>query len=242
MKKYSFILLGIFITQFSFGQIKSGEITYKVRPPQELKNYRDTTDMNPIIKDVVLKSFAKAKKTVPYLSYTLTFNTKEAFFKTPRFMNNDNGLNLTDATYQASAFGDYYTNTEKDLRLHQFRSINNKWLVQSKIEDLHWHISQETKTIKGYVCKKATTTVRFNFKVDGTITAWFCPELPFHYGPIGLSGLPGLILGVERRNYFIYADDINFSKKDRKIKKPTKGKSVTEDGYFKEEEKFMPSR
>ena len=62
---------------------------------------------------------------------------------------------------------------------------------------------------------------------------WFAKDLPFSFGPLGMVGLPGMILGYERSKYFIYADNIKLSENNKKITPPKKGEKVTMD-YIRE--------
>ena len=55
-----------------------------------------------------------------------------------------------------------------------------------------WQIKNETMTIVGYGCQKATCIFR-----GRNYTAWFTVDIPISQGPWKFSGLPGLILKVE---------------------------------------------
>ena len=55
----------------------------------------------------------------------------------------------------------------------------------------NWQISNETQTIVGYQCQKATCSFR-----GRNYTAWFAVDIPLSYGPWKFCGLPGLILKV----------------------------------------------
>jgi len=55
-----------------------------------------------------------------------------------------------------------------------------------------WDISKERKIIAGFNCIKAVSNVRNN-----KIIAWFTTEIPINYSPLGLYGLPGLVLQAE---------------------------------------------
>lgn len=68
-----------------------------------------------------------------------------------------------------------------------------------------WRMEEGEKTIAGYVCKKATRT---HGEGGREITAWYAPKLPIGHGPDTLNGLPGLILGVESKNYTIMAHKV----------------------------------
>lgn len=57
------------------------------------------------------------------------------------------------------------------------------------LEQESWQLKQDTMTIGGYQCQKAT--IVFGGR---TWTAWFAPEIPIYDGPYKFSGLPGLIL------------------------------------------------
>jgi len=68
----------------------------------------------------------------------------------------------------------------------------------------NWTITNETKTIKGYLCKKATTN-SIEIEPDdpgyyGLVTAWFTEEIPLPTGPDRYCELPGLILEIEYEN------------------------------------------
>lgn len=52
-----------------------------------------------------------------------------------------------------------------------------------------WSVSDETQTIAGYLCQKATCSFR-----GREYTAWFSMAIPVSNGPWKLGGLPGLIL------------------------------------------------
>ena len=67
----------------------------------------------------------------------------------------------------------------------------------------NWELHNETKMIDGYLCYKATNINRVEngIKVfNHPVTAWYCPKLPYSYGPNGYSNLPGLILELQVRN------------------------------------------
>lgn len=55
----------------------------------------------------------------------------------------------------------------------------------------NWKLVDETKIINTINCKKAEVT----FKGRNWI-AWYSPEIPFPYGPMKFSGLPGLIVKI----------------------------------------------
>lgn len=67
---------------------------------------------------------------------------------------------------------DYYTYTENS------RSVA-------------WNLVEETDTICGYMCKKATGVYG-----GRTWTAWYAPEIPVAFGPWKLCGLPGLVMAA----------------------------------------------
>ena len=54
-----------------------------------------------------------------------------------------------------------------------------------------WKISQDTASILGYPCQKATVNFR-----GRTYTAWFSTDIPINDGPWKFMGLPGLILKI----------------------------------------------
>lgn len=106
-----------------------------------------------------------------------------------------------------------------------------------------WEILNETKEIDGFTAYKAKTVITiknpagyFNFPV----VAWFCPELPYSYGPLYFDGLPGLILQLKYKAGTYEVTKINL-KSDLKIdlKLFNQHKKLSSDEYIKYfDEKF----
>ena len=79
--------------------------------------------------------------------------------------------------------------------------FGEKYTVKSTINS-NWKITQETKEIMGYKCYKAigekvVVNSAGTFKND--IIAWFCPQLPYQFGPMGYGKLPGLIFELQTK-------------------------------------------
>lgn len=64
-----------------------------------------------------------------------------------------------------------------------------------KVPPQDWVISEDTFTVLGYLCQKATT----HFRGRG-YTAWFTLDIPISDGPWKLYGLPGMILKIIETN------------------------------------------
>ncbi len=62
--------------------------------------------------------------------------------------------------------------------------------------DQKWTLTQETATISGFRCQKATC--RYHGR---DFEAWFTTEVPVRYGPWKFGGLPGLIIKVYDTNH-----------------------------------------
>lgn len=81
----------------------------------------------------------------------------------------------------------YLYRNEKKMFTKQ-RIVNN-YLTEDPIPAIDWKLSNDTLTISGLKCQKATA----HFK-GRDYTAWYCTEIPFSSGPWKLNGLPGLIV------------------------------------------------
>ncbi|MFN3316434.1 MAG: GLPGLI family protein, partial [Raineya sp.] len=65
---------------------------------------------------------------------------------------------------------------------------------------MQWQLSEETKIIQGYECKKATTTFR-----GRSYEVWYAPAIPTNFGPYKFYGLPGLIVFLQdSRKHFTF--------------------------------------
>tara|TARA_B100001093_G_scaffold519517_1_gene608911 strand:+ start:4076 stop:4981 length:906 start_codon:yes stop_codon:yes gene_type:complete len=64
------------------------------------------------------------------------------------------------------------------------------------------------------------------------ITAWFTPEIPVSQGPSDYWGLPGLILEINDGRSSLLCSEIRLNQDtEDKIKRPSKGKKVTQQEY-----------
>lgn len=86
-------------------------------------------------------------------------------------------------------------------QLFTSKRLVTNYLVEDPAYTIDWNIKQDTMSIEGMTCYKATAKFR-----GRNWTAWFNPDLPFQAGPWKLHGLPGLIVDArDDRNEVIFA-------------------------------------
>jgi GLPGLI family protein len=88
-----------------------------------------------------------------------------------------------------------------------------------------------------YVCQKATFQ-------DSTrnLVAWFTPQIPVATGPGSISGLPGMILKLDRNDgeRVVVATSVELKEIEKKtLKAPKKGKKVTQEEFQKIQDEKM---
>lgn len=206
------------LTQNSFSQIKNGTISYKV--------VFDKEDMKDF--DV----YKEAQTASDQLNYTLKFNKEISVFYLEESINDDLAYNyaiafagkntiyqdLKDSTYS-------YNNGEN----HNFEK--EEFIINEPIKS-DWVFHNESKKIGEYLCYKATSNYESGKdKKTFPITAWYCPQIPYAFGPSGYGNLPGLILEIQIRNVLFGATKINFDDEVKAILKPSKGKVINYEQY-----------
>ena len=116
-------------------------------------------------------------------------------------------------------------------RLDSMQSISQKkvfeqlFVVKDTIRPIRWKITDETRKIAGFDCRRANAIIMDSVYV----VAFYTDAIITPGGPESFSGLPGMILGValphEHITWFatkVLVDDI----KEDAIKPPVKGKVV----------------
>ena len=217
----SIILLTIFYSWFCFSQVKT--IEYKaISVDTIMKNIPN------LFKDDILKN----NKDVSKVTYTLQFdeNNMKFFANKPSEISDfDYDMTLIMADIVGTTYRKRNSNEVFNER-ESFGNLKNFIATSKLITD--WNITYETKVINGYNCIKATTVLNINYGDNDVnklypITAWFCPDLKYSYGPRGIGGLPGLILELNQNVITFYATKIDFDNKPIDISIPTNKKIIT---------------
>ncbi|SDC45158.1 GLPGLI family protein [Niabella drilacis] len=145
------------------------------------------------------------------------------------------GLYKFDHTGDKQKIGSWLSGVEEDniwyndygtQKYTNLITIDNYNIVEGDLRKIRWKLSPtETTVIAGFNCRKASAVL-----FDSVyIFAYYTEEIPVTGGPMGLHGLPGLILGVTVPR--LYTSWIATSLKldpAVAIKPPSKGKKVTE--------------
>lgn len=219
------LIYSIFLCLFTLvacSQIKNGIINYKV-----------TFDQNDM-KDFDI--YKEAETATDRLEYTLKFDREVSVFNLEPTMNEDLAYKY------ASAFAGKNTIYQilKDSTIQHNNSESNgikknEFLIKDTI-NTGWVLHNETKLIDNYLCYKATTTYQIkNTAKTATfpVTAWYCPKIPYGFGPKGYGLLPGLILELQERNILFGAYQVTFDIPELKIKEPTEGKIISKSEFSK---------
>lgn len=152
------------------------------------------------------------------------------------------------------AGGVTYHDFEAGKRLEQQEMNSKNYLITDSIRKLQWKLTGETKTILGYVARKAIAkqySMRPSVSMENgkmkremrpdtsTVVAWFTTEIPVPAGPMFQGNLPGLILELDMNNGRMVYKATEISPKPGTIREPRGGKAITAEDFRKENEKMM---
>lgn len=205
MKHQLIILLALLLNIPAMGQ-QSGEIIYSMA----VKGYIiDTATVNDNLKSSIVKRVKRLRSALvgePSL-FKLQFNIHESFYSgIPRMANDANPTLANIIKRQGQPF---YTNINTKTHAQQAHRYGKDYIKTWPQGFLNWTIKPGTKTIAGYKCQKAIATYQSNSLKKIKVTAWFCPALPFQFGPKEFYGLPGLILGLKIFNQYFFAQQVH---------------------------------
>ena len=215
MKK--FILIFLFSLNSIFSQ--SGQVFYEAIS----KKYPETKENKA---DVYITELENTKILLELkFNNTVSYFSKANLKKGDEFNLGEEGLSIL------IGYEELYYNLKDKLLFSDY----GEFLIKTP-SNHNWNILSESKKIDNYLCYKATYTESYTARDGKTkervITAWFCPELPYSFGPLEFNGLPGLILELEKNGNKVVAKSIILSKKEIELKIPQK-KTITKEQYDK---------
>lgn len=174
---------------------------------QNFQNFQDPKETPVFFADL----FHHAKIDCKKLSFDLIATKKESKFSYQQILEGNANIKSLGFTLAMSIYsGKIYT--LKDLVYNEIEILGQNTFCKNEITK-NWTITSESKQIGDYLCYKATNIYHVDngLKVfNHPVTAWFCPEIPFPFGPIGYGNLPGLILELKVRNVTYTMKEIYF--------------------------------
>jgi GLPGLI family protein len=213
------IFLISLILAFNFLFSQSGQVFYEAIS----KKYPETKENKA---DVYITELENTKILLELkFNNTVSYFTKANLKKGDEFNLGEEGLSIL------IGFEELYYNLKDKLLFSDYGEL----LIKTP-SNHNWNILSESKKIDNYLCYKATCiesyTARDGKTKERVITAWFCPEIPYSFGPLEFNGLPGLILELEKNGNKVVAKSILLSDKTIELKIPNK-KTITKEQYDK---------
>lgn len=147
-----------------------------------------------------------------------------------------------------------FTNFAETKKISSTDFFGEQFLIVDTIKKDKWKLTEETKTIAGHLCRKATTRTKItsqNMRVtiggpsagnqqqpqekEVDAIAWYSEDILTPAGPDNYNGLPGVILAMDIDDGYIVfnALEVQATADMKQLKEPKKGKKVTPEGFRK---------
>ncbi len=118
-----------------------------------------------------------------------------------------------------------YTDLQNSKCVSQKKVFEQLFLVQDSARAIQWKLTDETRVIAGFQCRRANALIMDSIYV----VAFYTDDIITSGGPESFSGLPGMILGVALPHQHVtwFATKVvALSVKEESLKVPVKGKKV----------------
>ena len=136
--------------------------------------------------------------------------------------------------------GIVYRNYNSSRVLEEASIADKKYIITDSLRQLPWKLTDDTVTILGHSCKKATTTT----PRGGKVLAWYANDIPMPVGPDQFFGLPGAILKVDIDDATVVfiAKEIHDKVQTSDLKAPTGARLITRADFNRKlDETFGPA-
>ena len=121
--------------------------------------------------------------------YTYTFANNKSIYK---FDHWDPAVKMPDYLRKSDEENIWYFDHTAGKFNMQKNVAGTNLIVEDAIPALQWKLTNESRVIAGFHCRKAVTKIFDSVYVF----AFYTDEIMIPGGPVSLSGLPGMILGV----------------------------------------------
>lgn len=164
------------------------------------------------------------KKTVPQYKtsyFDLLFTRNKCLYRPGRENTDNNKI-----WEQPAEENIVYSDLDKAGSISQKKVFEQLFLVQDSIRRIKWKITDESRTIAGFNCRRANAVIMDSIYV----VAFYTDEILTPGGPESFTGLPGMILGVALPHQHLtwFATKVQAIKvADTELVIPQKGKKVT---------------
>lgn len=253
-----FLALTIMLVAFTsaFAQVKEGKLIFERK-----------VNMHKMITDPEMRARIPEFRTD---KFELLFNEQASMFKTipeeeaPDPFANSGGGGERGGMRFAFRMPETATYTDIPNQMqYESRSLFEKeFLIVDSLKPNKWKLSEETKTIAKFVCKKATTMIvpqQMNMRFGGgrnrnnadttapvkpkeiELVVWYTESIPVSVGPDAYAGLPGAILEVDSDNggNVITATEYTAKYAAKELKQPTKGDKMNRAQFAESMKKIM---
>ena len=156
-----------------------------------------------------------------------------------------------------------YTDISNQMQYESRSFFEKDFLIVDSLKPIQWKLSDETKTIAKFVCKKATAMIipqQMNMRFGGggrnrnnadtaapakpkeeEIVVWYTESIPLSIGPDAYAGLPGAILEVNTGNGSNVITAMEYTAKyaSKDLKQPNKGEKMNRAQFQENMRKIM---
>lgn len=238
--KSVWLAAGLLVSTSLFAQQKTGTIIFE----RKQNMHRNATEE--------MKAFMPEFRTTKQM---LVFNESASLYKAVP----------EDEAPQPSAGGggmvmrfgggmETFTSFSEAKKVSSTDFFGEQFLIVDTIKKDKWKLTEETKTIAGHLCRKATTRTKIaaqgmRFSVGGPsagnqqtpqekevdVIAWYADDIIAPAGPENYNGLPGVILAmdIDEGGIVFTALEVQANADLKLLKEPKKGKKVTPEGFRK---------
>lgn len=222
------IILGMLLQQ-------SAKAQYVNFPTEGIIEFQKTVNTHTIFRrfmnkdneSFIQKAFDAHKKNNPQfkvMKSTLTFSGNTTLYKPieeqeaqQNFLSFHPAMNQINTIYSDLAAGTF---------VNQKSAFEQNFLVKDTLRNIKWKITDETREVAGYSCRRANGIIMDSIYV----VAFYTDKIPVSGGPESFSGLPGMILDVALPHEHIRWTAKTITEKTglaASVKAPTKGKVQT---------------
>jgi len=185
---------------------------------RQVDQYKDDSFL-----EQAFESYKKNQPQFKKLKSTLTFGNNKTMFVPAEAEDNRTFFgNNAMVSQNNTIFTDLNTHTFID----QKGVFEETFLVKDTTRHIRWKITDETREIAGFMCRRANALI-----LDSVyVVAFYAEKIPVSGGPESFTGLPGMILGLAlpHENITWFATKITEGFVDDKaLLPPKKGKVVS---------------